>query len=211
MKPLPTLLAELKVSYAELCKCNASVVPSLLNDITSNLQRIVLQANLLPKSYCLAGCKTFYPKHEKLKTPDIELCDIIILSQDLNNERDLELFPGCVYVNICEDGKFYVGYTQKDNNIDVFELAKRRLDQHRDNGGGTYWTYFYPVISCIFAFPGSNEDEDLMTMLLARCVGITKVRGGRWASALTIPSLPKITAKEAISKLVSRNKTTLRT
>lgn len=205
MKSFTTLTSRLKEAYATLRKSKAPVVPLLLEDIVTNIDRMTLHAKLLSMSYDLAGCKTFYPKKDRLNTPEIELCDIIHLSQCLNRERNQELFSGCVYVNVCEDGKFYVGYTKIDCTYDIMLAAKQRLHEHRDNGGGTYWTYYYPVISCMFVFPGDEADEDLMTILLSKCVGVSKVRGGQWASALIIPSLPEMSAQEAISRLVSRN------
>lgn len=204
MQTFTTMLKELKTGISTLRKCKAEVVPVLLDDIKNTIERMTLHAKLLPMSYDLAGCKTFYPNKRKLTTPEIELSEIISLSHRLNKERNKEKYNGCVYVNICEDGKFYVGYTNKVVGQDTSTTVISRLEQHRDNGGGTYWTYFYPVISCMTFFPGNCEDEDLMTILMSKCVGIGKVRGGKWASAMTIPKLPDMTVQEIVSKLLNK-------
>lgn len=35
----------------------------------------------------------------------------------------------------------------------------------------SYMTYLYPVISCLIAFYGDKDDEELVTMLMSKCVG----------------------------------------
>ena len=85
-------------------------------------------------------------------------------------------------------------------------MAKNRLADHRNNGGTimpTCFTHIYPVISCICSFFGDKEDEDLITILMSKCVG-NNVRGGIWASPFIIPQYPNFTIDEIKYKLINK-------
>lgn len=188
----------------ELCDSNSNLVSPLMEEMVNRIDRLSRHARFVSDRYDMAGYKNF-PKLAKLPKPDIELCDIVEFASSLSILRDEHNYTGSVYVNICEDGKFYVGYTSMRDVNNAVDAAIRRLDAHRDNGGGTYWTYFYPVISCLCAFPGDKDDEDLMTLLVAKCVGSDRVRGGKWASALTIPLMDEMIVDGIKCKLLSKS------
>ena len=57
-------------------------------------------------------------------------------------------------------------------------------------------------------FPGDYEDEDLMTLLVAKCVGVDNVRGGTWASALVKPDFPDKSLAEIMQELTDRSVST---
>ena len=100
------------------------------------------------------------------RNSSIELFDIINLITKIPKNKN-----GTVYVLVCEGGKFYVGYTTNLTN---------RLETHKTRIG-PHWTNFYPVISLLFSFSGTLEDENMMTLLMAHCVGEYNVTGGKWA------------------------------
>jgi len=146
----------------------------------------------------------------KLDNPEIELCDIVnFINNELKPIRSK--FKNAVYIDICQDSKFYVGISSSrylDNNIEPTDenMAKNRLESHRDNGGGifpTNFTYMYPVISCLCYFYGNKEDEDLITILMSKCVG-NNVRGGIYACPFTLPKYPDYTIDEIKNKLLNR-------
>jgi hypothetical protein len=137
------------LNAAELHTCSSNITDSLLKEIMDTLDRMSDHSIWLSFAYKSGGCRDLLPKKTKLPTPELELCDISDLISKLNNVRDKGQYHGCVYMNMCEDGKLYVGYKDFHGECDVLNAAKTRLDSHRDSGGGTYWTYFYPVISCL--------------------------------------------------------------
>lgn len=142
------------------------------------------------------------PKMFKLNKPEIELREIYSFLEKLNETRNQ--LNSCVYVNVCEDGRFYVGYCcGTSENID--NLAEDRLSQHRDNGGYTNFTYLHRVISCAVVFYGDKKDEDLVTMLMSKCVG-DRVRGGQWASPfIKLPDFSKNSVDDIKQQLFSRH------
>ena len=146
----------------------------------------------------------------KIDKPEIELCDIInFINDKLKPIRPI--FKYAVYIDICQDSKFYVGIScisYLDDSVEVTadNIAKNRLESHRDNGGGTFptnFTYMYPVISCLCSFYGNKEDEDLITILMSKCVG-NNVRGGIYACPFTKPKYPDYTIDEIKEKLLTR-------
>jgi len=117
--------------------------------------------------------------------PEIELYEIVAFLTELGKSRAIG--KSLVYINLCMYGKWYVGITTLHNNT-IEEQALYRLERHRDNGAETNWTWAYPVISTMIFIPGDLTDEDLITRLIAKCVGAENVRGGIWASPhATIP------------------------
>jgi len=146
----------------------------------------------------------------KIDKPEIELCDIInFINDKLKPIRPI--FKYAVYIDICQDSKFYVGISCSsylDNSVEATadNIAKKRLESHRDNGGGTFptnFTHMYPVISCLCSFYGNKEDEDLITILMSKCVG-NNVRGGIYACPFTKHKYPDYTIDEIKEKLLTR-------
>ena len=146
----------------------------------------------------------------KLEAPEIELCEIInFINDKLKPIRSK--YNYAVYIDICQDSKFYVGiscssYLDKSIEATSDNIAKHRLESHRDNGGGTFptnFTYMYPVISCLISFYGNKEDEDLITILMSKCVG-NNVRGGIYADPFRKPKYPEYTIDEIKEKLLNR-------
>ena len=109
------------------------------------------------------GCKFPYHPVEK---PEIEMIEISNIVSQLKNKTD----KSSVYVLICENSKFYVGYTMKNIN--------EQLKEHRNNGSN--WTCINKVIGILYHFPGDKNDENNMTLLMSKCVGEENVRGGKW-------------------------------
>ena len=146
----------------------------------------------------------------KLDKPEIELCDIInFINNELKPIRTN--YQNAVYIDICQDSKFYVGISNSsylDSSVEstAENMAKNRLESHRDNGGGSFptnFTHMYPVISCLCYFYGNKEDEDLITILMSKCVG-NNVRGGIYACPFTKPKYPDYTINEIKKKLLDR-------
>jgi len=146
----------------------------------------------------------------KLDKPEIELCDIInFINDKLKPIRPK--YDNAVYIDICQDSKFYVGISNSrylDSSVEATSenIAKARLASHRDNGGGifpTNFTHMYPVISCLCYFYGNKEDEDLITILMSKCVG-NNVRGGIYACPFTKSKYPDYTIDEIKDKLLNR-------
>lgn len=76
-----------------------------------------------------------------------------------------------VYVLELEDGRFYVGRTQR---------TFQRFEQHV-TGRGARWTRLHPVKDLHAFHPNLNEDdEDRITLEMMRIHGIDRVRGGSW-------------------------------
>jgi hypothetical protein len=194
--------------------CKASIKAPLFYDAITHLHRMTYQFSLTKLALEMGGLPSF-PQRFKLDPPEIELCEIIRFAQMLTQTRDWKKYKTVVYIDICESSKFYVGYSDssylKEGAKTPYNTAKNRLNAHRDNGGGTsptYWTHFYPVISCLVAFPGDYEDEDLMTLLVAKCVGKHNVRGGQWASGLEAQTFPKKSVHDIMKELTDRSLTT---
>ena len=77
-----------------------------------------------------------------------------------------------IYVLLCEEGKYYVGKTNRD--IDV------RFQEHIA-GKGSEWTRTYKPAKVINTFPNADEfDEDKYTKIYMKTYGIENVRGGTY-------------------------------
>jgi hypothetical protein len=145
----------------------------------------------------------------ELEKPEIELYEIIDIIQELRRVR--KGFNSCVYIHLCMDNTYYVGYADSSylkSGVDKTDENTMlcRLADHRKNGGTntpSNMTYLFPVVSCIGFFPGDKEDEDLMTILMSKFVG-NNVRGGKWASPFIKPEYPEISIEEIKNKLLSR-------
>jgi len=142
----------------------------------------------------------------ELDKPEIELYEIINIIQELKRRKG---FNSCVYVHLCMDNTYYVGYAdgsylKSDIDKTYENMMLCRLSDHRKNGGTitpSNMTYLFPVVSCIGFFPGDKEDEDLMTILMSKFAG-NKVRGGKWASPFIEPEYPNMTVEEIKNKLL---------
>ena len=174
------------------------------------LKRLIKRKMFVDTQYRLIGSsRARFINKFKLETPEIELCDIIKFIYNLKTIR--QKYQYSVYIDLCQDSKFYVGISHSsylDSSIEATDdnIAKSRLESHRDNGGGTMptnFTHMYPVISCLCSFFGDKEDEDLITILMSKCVG-NNVRGGIWASPFTKPDYPNFTIDEIKDKLLNK-------
>ncbi len=76
-----------------------------------------------------------------------------------------------LYILLLEQGKFYVGYTNRPNGA-------RFLEHFSGNGAG--WTKRYKPIEVIEFREGTEADEDELTLEMMRKYGWYNVRGGRW-------------------------------
>ena len=180
-------------------------------DNLSIIKRMIKRKMFVNLQHKLLGCSSArYVNKFNLEAPEIELCDIInFINDKLKPIRPKYHYS--VYIDICQDSKFYVGISNSsylDNSIEATSdnMAKKRLESHRDNGGGicpTNFTYMYPVISCLISFYGNKEDEDLITILMSKCVG-NNVRGGIYVDSFKKPKYPDYTIDEIKEKLLNR-------
>jgi hypothetical protein len=163
----------------------------LADDMFFNLDRMATQAKYVKLTHdMLGGIRDHFPLKYKVPKPEIELSEVLEIVKELNDIRRNKNYDTCIYVNICEDSKFYVGITSTIYLPDGVEkthknAAYNRLADHRCNGGKerpTYWTFYYPTIANLCYFPGDHEDENNMTLLMAKCVTPRKVRGGLWCT-----------------------------
>jgi len=159
----------------------------------------------------LLGCsRARYINKFNLEKPEIELCDIIDFIHTLKSIRPKHEYA--VYIDLCQNSKFYVGISHSsylETNIEITDtnLAKSRLADHRNNGGTifqTNFTHMYPVISTLCCFFGDKDDENLITILMYKCVG-NNVRGGDYASPfLKLPDFSNISIDEIKHKLLHK-------
>lgn len=180
--------------------------------IEGKISRLVQTSKIYDLMQKMGGCSAIkqHYKH-KLDKPEIELYEIIDLTYKLKNIRSG--FNSCVYINLCTDSTFYVGYaTDKYLDSSVSNTNENimlsRLADHRDNGGKkmpSNMTYLFPVVSCLAYFPGDTKDEDLITILMSKCVK-NNVRGGKWATPFIEPEYPSMTVEEIKNKLLERTK-----
>ena len=95
-----------------------------------------------------------------------------------------------IYIHLCEKGKFYVGTSGQ--GPDAHLCMVNRLRQHLQPSGGSNFTYKNKVVSCLAYFPTKStyryNEENLMTYLFEKIVGIGNVEGGYnliWGRQLT--------------------------
>uniref|UniRef100_A0A6C0LYH9 GIY-YIG domain-containing protein n=1 Tax=viral metagenome TaxID=1070528 RepID=A0A6C0LYH9_9ZZZZ len=93
-----------------------------------------------------------------------------------------------IYVLELENGKYYVGYSEKTDNT--------RINQHF-NGQGSEWCKRYKPIKVIGTYDGCLYEENKKTIELMQLYGYNNVRGGKWVLAQDYKSPPK----ELISKV----------
>lgn len=138
---------------------------NITDDLIKNIKSTSKSLHWMNLHNKLNSCKL--PK-EKVYKPEIELMEILEIVEKLKNKK----CNSYIYILICENSKFYVGYTTKI--ID-------RLDSHRGaTEFGSNWTYFNKIISILTYFPGDIDDENNMTLLMSKCVGENNIRGGKW-------------------------------
>jgi len=79
---------------------------------------------------------------------------------------------GTVYVLKLEQGKYYVGHTERDVSL--------RINEHFATGGSA-WTMKYKPVQVLFVKQCSSvSDEDTLTLETMKKYGWWNVRGGRW-------------------------------
>jgi hypothetical protein len=202
-----------------LVNADAKIIPhALLRSDTRNLfllyQRIHCHNKMnginLRLNYSYPICNPTLDLNFKLQRPEIELCDIIEFLQKVNKMRkkNKQKYKHCIYLNLCENSKFYVGISTTDVSNNSVERYKngmlKRLEMHRDNGGGsvpTNWTWIHKVISNIVYMKGNHTDENLVTQLVAKCVGPENVRGGDWTEIHSTPKFPEMTVKQILDAI----------
>jgi len=148
-----------------------------------------------------------------ISSPEIELYEIVRFMNSLSRSDSYET---AIYILALENSKYYVGiadtsYIKSEyTDSNKYEIAvKTRLNSHRDNGGGsspTNWTWIHPVISLCTFIQGDREDENLITLLVSKCVGEDNVRGGNWTGIHSRPSFPKMTVEEIMTAIIKNSK-----
>lgn len=109
-----------------------------------------------------------------------------------------------IYVLQLENGKFYVGYTEREN-------GERFIEHFSDEGAE--WTKKYKPIQVLEFREGTKDDENIVTLELMRELGWFNVRGGKWCKVnmthppeelvAHIPINVKNALKTAMSKITS--------
>jgi hypothetical protein len=163
-------------------------------------------ASVLKRHYEMGGFsyRRFHPNLNFIRpTPEIELCDIFEFLKLVAAKRD-DTYKNIIYINLCMNSKWYVGITSKYSKHEEYrDDALRRLKEHRDNGGGTNWTWVNPVISTVMFFKGDYVDENLVTQLIAKCVGDDNVRGGCWTDVHSCPLFPTMSVQQIKESIIN--------
>jgi hypothetical protein len=148
-----------------------------------------------------------------LKKPCIEMYEVL---QFLKTIFDLRiknnLFMDCgVYIHLCEYSTFYVGLAKTEfmgmKFATVHDAIVSRLNEHRnwpDSIVKANWTVLYKIISMISYIPGDKEDENLVTLLIEKCVGPNRVRGGDY-TYIGHQIFPNISIEEIKEKLMQKS------
>jgi hypothetical protein len=146
------------------------------------------------------------------ETPQIELNEIISFLTNVSNQRS-DNYKSVIYINICTNSKFYVGIAYVDNydsdNNKYQKAVTKRLSSHRNNGGDdsspTNWTWINPVVSNLTFIKGDLIDENLITLLMVKCVGEDNVRGGDYTDIHKVPDFPNMSLIEIKEKIIDNN------
>lgn len=88
-----------------------------------------------------------------------------------------------------------------------YDAIMNRIYEHRNwpsSAVKANWTAIYKVCSLLFYLPGDEEDENLITQLIEKCVGPYHVRGGIYTN-IGFVSFPEINLNEIKEKLMSRS------
>ena len=121
-------------------------------------------------------------KKESIITNNIFLSDVINIIYNIKSKRDknIDSFDMVIYIHSCEKGKFYVGTSGQ--GPDAHSRMVNRLRQHLQPSGGSNFTRENKVVSCLAYFPTRSlyrfNEEDLITWLFEKIVGIGNVEGG---------------------------------
>ncbi len=148
----------------------------------------------------------------KKTSPEIELQEILEFIDTVKEKRKTENWNTCVYIILCESDKIYVGYSGtkylKDHTEKtLLNAAKYRLEQHRNISQSiicSNFTHIFSPISLLGYFPGDTDDENLMTCLISKCVGINNVRGGIYSSCNSLyDGMNKLTIDELKNNIMT--------
>ncbi len=105
---------------------------------------------------------------------------------------------GIVYALELKNGFKYIGWTARSN--------LERIDEHI-NGEGSKWTKLHGFVGLLEQFPGTEEDEDKLTLSYMKKYGWWKVRGGKWC-AVNMRFPPKELSPSGCSRCGRKNHTT---
>lgn len=146
--------------------------------------------------------------------PAIELCEVLEFMKslfDLRQKNKLYV-ESAIYINLCEYSTLYVGlaYTtfRGITFSSYFDAIQSRLHEHRNwpsNIIKANWTALYKVKTLLSYFPGDKEDENLLTLLLVKCLDSSNVRGGIYTD-LGLIKFPQLSVEEIKNKLLERSK-----
>ena len=150
-----------------------------INRMFEQLQFFVIQTTM--NGYA----KARYIHPFETPTPEIELSEVIDFIFEIWSLRENGNYHTTVYIHLCENNKYYVGYSNYSYLPQGVEKTPKnsafnRLEDHRNNGGTitkTNFTHLYKVIANITYFKGDKNDEDVITLLLSYAVGKQNVRG----------------------------------
>jgi len=199
----------------DTCLGDDSKLPDALKKHTphNRIQHQLIQA--LDTHYNMNGInmrRYFRHLNFHIPSPEIEIYEII---QFMNNLSRSDSYETAIYILALENSKYYVGIADtsfikgKHTDSNKYEIAvKTRLNSHRDNGGGscpTNWTWIHPVTSLCAFIQGDREDENLITLLVSKCVGEDNVRGGNWTEIHGRPSFPKMSLEEIKTAIIKKS------
>ena len=129
-------------------------------------------------------------KTESIVNKNMFLSDVFNVVYALKYMRNEDNFDMVIYIHLCENNKIYVGTSGQGPNS--HSRMVNRLKQHLSKTGGSNFTQKHRVVSCLAYFPTKKRfyynEENLMTYLIEKVVGIGNVEGGynlMWGRTLT--------------------------
>jgi hypothetical protein len=147
-----------KIKQLNRIKTHSNIYNTIVQDIQSTNERL----HYILQNYKMNSIKT---QTENVQIPEIQLSKIL----DIISRLQVKTHKTYVYILICEDSKFFVGFT----TLEIKNLLKTQ--QFFSN-----WTCIYKYISLLAYFPGNIDDANNITLLMTKCVGENNVRGGKW-------------------------------
>jgi hypothetical protein len=172
----------------KICKLSPSPLKTLLTD---QFKRVIMFETFrneltIIHNQMKGDCLKYFHKLPAYPQREYELSNVIAMMNHLNQRRKFDDYNTVVYLNLCDDSKFYVGLSNKaylsDDSPKTAEASMlSRLKTHRTHESwDTYWNTLYPVITNLAFFPGTRDEENLVTLLVSKAVGQSNVCGGNW-------------------------------
>lgn len=199
------------VSYLKSIDKISELQPSRLKTLLTNQFKHVANAEAFRNTLTIThnqlagGCLKQFPKLPPFPPREYQLSNVIALMNQLNYKRKFTDYNTVVYLNLCDASKFYVGFSNSSyipNGIPktAENTMLTRLQSHIEHDPwDTYWNTLYPVMTNLAFFPGTRDEEDLITLLVSKAVGQENVCGGSWPRQPC--TFPEFDVQDTINKL----------